>query len=707
MAEFTGVFYKAIYKKDNFVIALYMDIDTKKSVKCEGQFLPQDKFVTSFEGDVKQSKYGEIFSVSYMKRLIKSDHRNVITLLQQSGCDFITADSIFGVFGEATLKTVERLPEKIVGIRGLTQKTALAISDEVLLQRSARGLLCKLFPLGFSTTQICQIYRLAGNKAIDWAVNDPYEFADMPGGTFHLADELAAKDGYDAQSPQVIWGKILFEMKRNEACGNTGISLEGLIKKVSRYGYTREQIRGVIDRKFIDKRLSYSKKEKLFLRKSASGAEYAIAQRAYELCQNPGDVITGIPEKIIEWEKCHGMTLAVQQKQAVEAALSNGFSVITGGPGRGKTTIMQVITDIRRKYGKRKDSRLMAPTGRAAKKLAESTGLPSTTIHRTLCIDDAESFRPQPDTITEATVIVDESSMLDIWLARDLMKSVSDDSQLTFVGDIDQLPSVGAGAVLRDLIESGLVPVVRLTDVFRQKGDSNIIPNAEKIRVGDDSLIFDGKTFMAYQADEDMEACKDILTIYRNKVAQYGKEQVILLSPLHRGTTKCCVDSLNGYAQYYVNPVGKSVTCGNRIFREGDLVLQTRNWNGLANGDVGTVVGVDEQNCTLDIQFGDNVQTYEKEDLNMLELGYSMSIHKSQGSEYACVIMCILPSQMRMLNRNLIYTGITRAKKECILVGDQSAVSYAIGHEETYSRQTTLKDKLSYYFTHGVDVKND
>jgi exodeoxyribonuclease V alpha subunit len=410
-------------------------------------------------------------------------------------------------------------------------------------------------------------------------------------------------------------------------------------------------------------------------------------------------------DKAFAWLTATGkdkITLAEQQRQAVQMALTSKISILTGGPGTGKTSTVQAILRLLQSKGKM--ALLAAPTGRAAKRLAESTGHEAKTIHRLLEVSPGEGFkfqRNQDNPLECDLLIVDECSMVDLILMNNLLKAIHPASHVLLVGDADQLPSVGAGNVLRDIIASGVVPVTRLEVIFRQAADSSIITNAHRINNGEMPLFpQDKKDFYFFGKEDPDEAAELVVDIVARRIHEkFGipVEDIQVLSPMHRGAAGA--RALNEKLQAGLNPLSydrPEYRSGNRLFRPGDRVLQLRNNydKDVFNGDVGRIEQIDLEEGEIRVNFEGRSVSYEFSDLDELTLAYAMSVHKSQGSEYPVVVLPLLTQHYMLLQRNLLYTAITRAKKMVIVVGTRKAIAIAVKNDKIAARWTALTERL-------------
>ena len=715
MGTIKCVFLKSIFKASNdsgYGVNLYRFVNgdddggamkKNKVFTAAGNSLHNSPGTTAtLEGEWIEGKYGRQFQVSASTHEVSTE-KGVKAYLARLGFDIRQASVIWKNYGKDTLKVLDQGKEPLIAI-GINAAKAEACLERHGEERGTKDAIVLLGAFGLKQKTALKIADKLKEKTEYVIKEHPYRLIDFREISFGMCETLAKEHGADQTSIERTCAGVIQALVDAEKSGNTGIPASSIVDKTTRITGADDKIAKALA--LLCEQQKVVKNGGLFQRKITSDVEWNIARRIAELSAAVSDIIPDIDEKITIWEKQNGFTLATQQREAVICSLTHSFSVITGGPGRGKTTIAKCITDLRKKYGS-KDSRtvcMMAPTGRASKKLQESTGEPSSTTHSRIGIRESEFLNVEAEeTIKDATIICDEGSMLDIWVMNAVISNVENGTQLTIVGDIDQLPSVGAGAVLRDIIDSECVPVVRLTEIFRQKGESKIITNAEKIRTGDAELEYDKTSFTLYHAEDFVTSAKYMIALYKENVAKYGREEVCLLSPHHHAKTESSVDMLNKYIQYYTNPSIAGVEeleHRGTTYRFGDLVMNTKNIEGVANGDIGVVKEVKFRDGKkgLSIVFENITKDYFGEELDYLELGYAMSIHKSQGSEYKCVILNLLCEHGVMLKRNLLYTAVTRAKQHCILVSNKAAITKAILTEETNRRKTRLKEKTQFVF---------
>lgn len=702
------------FTPSEYAVVVYRAIQRNDKLPESGRFVATGRFLPVFpgtvivlEGNFINTRNGQSFRVFRSRVKANNSYITFQSLMDKMGVNHILSKRLWDQYGNGIYKVLSQDAEELKKIDGVSERIYESL-EKSFFQYTEKGKATAFLTnlgVGMETIQEALNSRPNATKEV---FEHPYRLVKSLG--FFTCDRISKLLDVDRNSVERLSAELIELIKDCEKKGSTAFSKKTVLEKAKKElkEFNEADINAVFEKMCISGK-GYVQVGNLVSRRDCYDAETDVAKRIIALLRARSDVIPDVASKVSVWEEEHGFKLAPEQREAVISSLTHGFSIITGGPGRGKTTIAQCITDIRKKYGEDKSVILMAPTGRASKKLQESTKIPASTIHSALNICDAEKYTQKmakEHILSAGTIIVDESSMLDIFLARDLLWAVSNGSQLTLVGDIDQLPSVGAGAVLRDCIESGVIPVVRLTTIYRQKGVSKIITNAEKIRLGNDRLEYDGKTFSLYRTEEEIDAARKIISLYQEKVREYGKEEVILLSPRHRNNPKgkpritTCTDTMNKNLQHFVNRRNaerKIVTKDNREIRLGDLVMQTQNDSNATNGDVGEVLEVGGKNNSsyVKVRFDNhNIVKYVGKDLKKLDLGYALTIHKAQGSEYKCVIMAMLPSHGCMLQRNLLYTGITRAKQECILVASDAAIAQACAFEGSSKRTTLLVAKL-------------
>ena len=618
------------------------------------------------------------------------------------------AKTLVSAFGTDVFTVIEEQPERLKGLRGIGPKRIQKITSGWADQKVIREIMVFLHSHGVSTSKSVRIYKKYGKDAVKTVKENPYRLAkDIRGIGFKSADTIAQNIGIEPTSPIRAQAGVAFAL--SEASGNQGhccLPRPLLISQASELLNIPESvISNAIDHEIDEGELieaDFPVQGCIYLA-SLYLSEKSVGRNLRELVKGTPPWPNIDPEKAIPWvEKKLNLTLAASQREAVAAALKSKVMVITGGPGVGKTTIVRAILTILRAKGV--NMMLCAPTGRAAKRLSESSGMEAKTIHRLLEIDPATmEFKRNEDNPLDCDLLVaDECSMVDIPLANNLIKAISSRTAVIFVGDVDQLPSVGPGAFLSDLIESNAVPVIRLTEVFRQAATSWIIKAAHQINAGR-MPVFPSKEEKGdcyFLLVEDNEQMPEILTsLVRTRLPKaYGVnpiKDIQILCPMNRGSAGA--RTLNEVLQLALNPPTEaSVLKFGTKFSVGDKVMQIENNydRDVFNGDIGFVTRLDAEEEELTVDFDGHEVVYPYGELDELVLCYATTIHKSQGSEYPIVILPITMQHYVMLKRNLIYTGVTRGKKLVILVGQKKALAMAVRGKQTITRNTGLKHWL-------------
>lgn len=618
------------------------------------------------------------------------------------------AKKLVETFGEAVFEVIEKTPERLSEVYGIGPKRVQKITSGWADQKVIRSIMVFLHSHGVSTSKSVRIFKAYGQKAIDVVKENPYRLAkDIRGIGFKSADTIAQNIGIPTDSPiraQAGLAYALSEASGNEGhCSLTRSALVALTQELLSIPETL--IQDAIDHELEAQNLieaHFPEPESLYL-PSLYWAERSIARNLRRLAAEPTPWPTIDPEKAIPWVEAKlGLTLAASQREAVAAALRSKVMVITGGPGVGKTTIVKAILTILEAKGVRMT--LCAPTGRAAKRLSESSAREAKTIHRLLEIDPStmDFQRNEEHPLEGDLLVVDECSMVDVPLAHSLIKAIPLNAAVIFVGDVDQLPSVGPGAFLSDLIDSGAIPVIRLTEVFRQAQSSWIIRVAHQINKGQ-MPVFPGKADRGdcyFLPVEEPEALPDTITtlVAERLPRAYGVNpirDIQVLCPMNRGGSG--THALNERLKATLNPATEaSITKYGTTFSVGDKVMQIENNydRDVFNGDIGLVTAFDEDEETLTVRFDDRLVDYPFDELDELVLCYASTIHKSQGSEYPIVVIPVTTQHYMMLKRNLIYTGVTRGKKMVVLVGQKRALGMAVRGKQTLIRHTGLKTWL-------------
>ena len=633
------------------------------------------------------------------------------------------AKKIVAQFGIETLEVIETDISRLQEVDGIGKKRIQMIRDSWERQKEIKNVMLFLQDHGVSTSFAAKIYRQYGNESLDKMKENPFQMADDIWGIgFKTADGIAQKLGFAKEAYVRLRSGIMYTLSNLADEGHVFAYQEQLIAKAAELLEAEESsIVMTLDQMIADKDLicetvdyktDQAEMKAIYL-PAFYYAEAGVAGKLKRLAQSPatdrlwhalmdarqksGNESLSIDVSKIQ-EKVH-MEYDEIQADAIRKAAVSKIMVLTGGPGTGKTTTTQGIIAAYRSFGLK--ILLAAPTGRAAKRMTEATGLEAKTIHRLLECKPPEGYQKNEDNPLDGDVlIIDECSMIDMILMNALLKAIPEGMRLILVGDIDQLPSVGAGNVLRDIIDSGVFPVVRLTRIFRQAQSSRIIMNAHAINEGKFPDISNGKNtdFFYIEKENPEEAVQEIVRLVKNNLPRYYKtpwNHIQVLTPMQKGIVGAA--NLNLALQEALNPQGDGLRRGGYLFRTGDKVMQIRNnyEKEIFNGDIGTVESVDLQERTLKVNFDQHIIEYEASELDELVHAYATTIHKAQGSEYPIVVMPVLMNHYVMLQRNLIYTGITRAKKVLVIVGTRKALSYAVRNVTVTKRNTFLKERLS------------
>lgn len=628
------------------------------------------------------------------------------------------AKRIVGLFGTDTMDVIECDISRLKEVEGIGEKRIRQIHESWERQKEIKNVMLFLQDHGVSTSFAAKIYRQYGNDSIAKVKENPFRLADDIWGIgFKTADSIAEKLGIGKEAFVRLRSGIMYTLSSLADEGHVYAYKGQLIKRAtelleaeeSSIVMTLDQM--LADKDVISEPVSEEKGDAIYL-PPFYYAEVGVAAKIRKLLQNPaqdrlwtslmearkrtGNRALSIDVKKIEAKI--GMEYDEIQADAIRQAAVSKIMILTGGPGTGKTTTTKGIISAYQSFGLK--ILLAAPTGRAAKRMTETTGLEAKTIHRLLECKPPEGYQKNEENPLEGDVlIVDECSMIDLVLMNSLLKAIPAGMRVVLVGDIDQLPSVGAGNVLKDLIDSGVVPVIRLTRIFRQAQTSRIIMNAHRINEGQMPDLSNGKEtdFFFTTKEDPEEAVREIVSLVLHKLSRYYRtpsSQIQVLTPMQKGVVGAT--NLNLVLQEALNPQGDGLRRSGFIFRRDDKVMQIRNNydKEVFNGDIGIIESVDLQNRTLKVNFDQHVVEYESSELDELVHAYATTIHKAQGSEYPIVVMPVLMNHYVMLQRNLIYTGITRAKKILVMVGTRKALACAVRNVTVDRRNTLLKERL-------------
>lgn len=618
------------------------------------------------------------------------------------------AQLIVSRFGLDTIEIIETDIKRLYEVPGIGQKRVEKIAESWEKQKDIKNVMLFLQGYGVSTAYAAKIYRQYGKVSIDTVKTNPYKLADDIWGIgFKTADTIASKMGYEKNDLRRLKSGVTYTLSHMAEEGNVYAEEEQLVKSaIELLDADEAPVRQAISEMLQSEDL-IADAEAIYM-PPFYYAEVGTANRLNKLLDCvEGSLFNTIPD-ISVISKQTGIDYDEVQAEAIRKAVSSKVMVLTGGPGTGKTTTTQGIIAALKAMGLR--ILLAAPTGRAAKRMSEATGMEAKTIHRLLEYNPKDGYKRNDDNPLEGdALIVDECSMIDLLLMNNLMKAIPAGMRLVFVGDIDQLPSVGAGNVLRDIIDSKRIPVIRLTRIFRQAQESRIVMSAHAINKGVFPDTSNGKNtdFFFIQQEDPEQAVETIVKLVKERLPNAYKRptsDIQVLTPMQRGVVGAA--NLNMALQTVLNPGQVSLNRSGYSFRQGDRVMQLRNNydKEVFNGDLGYIERVDMEDRTLFVCFDGRTVEYDVSELDELTLAYATTIHKSQGSEYPIVVMPVLMTHYVMLQRNLIYTGITRAKKICVLVGTKKALSFAIRNLSVLKRNTKLKERLNALECQSVKV---
>ncbi|MBR4693077.1 MAG: ATP-dependent RecD-like DNA helicase [Oscillospiraceae bacterium] len=669
------------------------------------------------------SAYGDQFRAEHIERVLPDTAAGIYAYLSSGvlkGVGPATARNIVEHFGADSLRVLEEEPEKLAALKGIPERKAREIGAAYRKQSALRRLLEFFSAAGIRLGYAVRLYRSYGEDSMEVLLANPYLLCeDYYGASFADADRLALKLGFGGDSPERVEAAVLFELSHNASGGHCFIPAEKLAGAVCQLiGVTEEQSRDAIGR------LQESGE---VVRDVIAGLDAVYLRRLFEaetevaarLLRMRGRLPGGerAEEYLLLAQRDMGLSLAPKQREAVTEAVQYGVFALTGGPGTGKTTTIRAILSVFGRMGLRVS--LAAPTGRAAKRMQELTGQDASTVHRLLETGYDPDLgllvfkRDEHDPLEADAVVLDEASMVDITLMQALLKAMKPGARLILVGDADQLPSVGPGNLLKDLLRSGAVPAVTLQDVFRQAEESRIIVSAHLINRGElPELRNSGGDFFFLRRRQGEEALKTILELCARRLpGNMGipSEEIQVLSPTRLGVTGTV--NLNRELQAALNPPGEGKAekaYGSFVFRTGDRVMQIRNnydllWRrptgelgaGVYNGDVGRIVSLDISAQTLTVEFEDRSAEYSFELLGELEPAYAMTVHKSQGSEYRAVILALCSGAPNLLNRSVLYTAVTRAISLLVAVGDDAVFARMVENDRTQRRYCGLKTRLA------------
>lgn len=722
--------------KDNGYAVLSMNVDDEEEI-CVGIFRGVDNGENlEITGEyVEHPSYGFQFKANSFKVVEPDDLLSMERYLGSGaikGVGEALAKRIVKRFGKDTFRVIEEEPERLVEVKGISERIAQQITDQMIEKREIREAFLFLQKYGITNTLAVKIYEKYGMGMYGILKENPYRLAeDIQGVGFRLADEIAEKIGIHTDSDYRIRSGILYTLLQASLEGHMFLPMRVLVRRsTDLLQVPEEAIRAQIQNLHMDHKVVVKKTtdEPEVYAFSYYYAELNCARMLRELNVLMESELLDSEEKRIETIlqrilKEQGLELDELQKNAVLECVKHGIMILSGGPGTGKTTTINTIIRYFDEEGM--DILLAAPTGRAAKRMTEATGYEARTIHRMLEINGgmedgsrARFERNGENPLEADVVIIDEMSMVDIYLFQSLLEAVSVGTRLILVGDVDQLPSVGPGQVLQDLIESKSFPTVMLKKIYRQAGESDIVMNAHRINMGQKiALNNKSKDFFFLPRNDVQVIYKHMIQLITEKLPRYVEAQpydIQVLTPMRKGSLG--VETLNEILQRYLNPADPSKQehmTGERIFREGDKVMQIKNnyqleWeivsqygiridsgSGVFNGDIGTIRRIREESSTVQVEYDEHrLVEYTFSQLDEIELAYAITIHKSQGSEYPAVLLPLLSGPKMLMNRNLLYTAVTRARKCVTILGSQEVVDGMIENENQYHRYTGLGRRI-------------
>ena len=724
----SGTVEEIVYRNDTngYTVLMLIDENTKELVTAVGSlpFIYEGELVSLWGSWTQHPEYGKQLTVTGFYKTLPTSSQDILRYLSSKAVKGVgpsTALKIVNRFGAETFEVMARHPEWLSDIQGISPKKAAAIGASFREQAKMRELmtLCGGY---VSPTDITRIFELWGARSVSYIQENPYRLChEVYGIPFEKADALAKALGFREDAPVRLASALVYVLQA--AANNGGHTClpreELLAQTVEELGLSQAVIEDAIQDSLADGSLvlqTFGGREMIYTA-AYNEAEVDVSEKLKWLERNAVTVSReNLVELVAHMEDEWHIRYGKMQREAIATALSAGVMILTGGPGTGKTTVIRALLSLFERLDM--EVALMAPTGRAAKRMSEATVHEARTIHRALEMDylaqTGDRFRKnEQDPLDAMAVIVDESSMIDLPLMHALLRAMRRGSHLVLVGDADQLPSVGCGNVLADMIASGMFPVVKLDEIFRQSEESRIVTNAHLINAGKMPYLED-KTgdFFYLSRGDDIATVSTVLSLVQDRLPRaYGASilhRLQIITPTRKG--RAGTESLNVALQAALNPSAKGKVeykYGGVVFRTGDRVMQIRNhydlaWerggkpgHGVFNGDIGVIQAVDLEEHTLSVLFDDDrLASYEFSMLDELEHAYAITVHKSQGSEYPVVLMPLCASGPMLQTRNLLYTSLTRAKEMVILVGRESIIRDMVNNNRQVQRYTTLKDRL-------------
>jgi len=722
LTDLTGQIERITYtnEENGFTIARVKVYGQRDLVTVVGYLMsPTPGEILAMRGEwVNHPKFGEQFKVVEYKTTVPATVFGIQKYLGSGlikGLGPVIAGRIVKKFGKKTLDVIEDNIEQLALVEGIGKKRIAMIQKAWDEQKEIREVMMFLQSHGVSSGYATKIFKQYGSRSVAVVTEDPYRLAmDIFGIGFVIADSIAEKLGFSKQSPLRIEAGILYVLHQLSDEGHVFYPYEHLVKKSQEIlGVDRENVVEALGTLTLDKKIiledlnesidAFKENNKGVYLAKFHLCETSISARLKTLLTAPKSIRPVNVERAVEWvQEQLDIRLAENQTKAIRCALENKIMVITGGPGTGKTTIINAVLKIFSRLGVK--TLLAAPTGRAAKRMTETTGHEAKTIHRLLEYSFTKGGfqKNEEKPLNCDLLILDEASMIDTVLMHHLIKAVPIFATVILVGDVNQLPSVGAGYVLNDIIASGTIPVMELNEIFRQARESRIVVNAHNINNGivptfenDDP----GNDFYFIQQEDPEKVLEIILELTKERIpGRFGLDpidDIQVLTPMHKGTVGA--GNLNTQLQKILNPVQEEITRGNRNFRVNDKVMQIRNNydKEVFNGDIGRITGIRPDDNEISVTFDGREVSYEFFELDELVLAYAVSVHKSQGSEYPAVVIPVLTQHYILLQRNLIYTAVTRGRKLVVMVGTRRALAMGVKNDKTQNRFTYLRHRLS------------
>ena len=669
-------------------------------------------------------QHGAQLRAEEVERRLPEDAEELISYLGSGICKGLgpaTARRLVERFGAETAEVISSQPEKLSLIKGITARRAMEISESFRRHMGLRRLMAFLAQYGLPPVLAIRLRQIYGDGALDAIRRDPYLLsADAGGLPFSAADEIAMSMGFSARSPERLRSALLFELSHNEGNGHVFLPRGKLLAATAQLLGDEDGVEEALDTLIDEGKVSsetVANVEACYLLRLREAEDYAC-RKLRNLLSATADVSSRAGRTVDEIEQSQGITYAPLQRKAVELAAEHGVLILTGGPGTGKTTTVRGIVSLFERMGLA--IVLAAPTGRAAQRLGELTGREAQTVHRLLGMSWNEAThevtftKGEKEPLEADAVIVDEMSMVDLPLFAALLRALRPGTRLVMVGDADQLPSVGAGNVFSDLIRSGKVETVFLREVFRQAERSAIIRNAHAVNAGEPPRLQNDQGDFYFLCRRDAQrAVSTVVELCQSRLPEkmgIPVSDIQVLTPTRKGPAG--TENLNRLLQEALNPAKPGqpeIRWGERIFRPGDRVMQTRNdydilWekedgtvgSGVFNGDVGHVQAIDPAGEWLAILYEDRKALYSLEMLSEIDLAYAQTVHKAQGSEYPCVVLCAMPSAPGLMVRGVLYTALTRARELLILVGDDAAVREMAANDRRARRYSGLRWRLAH-----------